>query len=143
MDENRTPNQENQQPQNQGQPQYQQPQPQYQPPQYYAPQPKPANRGKGGGWIGFLRVMAWILFAIVELTALVGGYMLMSTGHYWGVNWGAIFGGLGVIAGGTLTAFIMIAGINVALDMAMNTARTATNTAKLVEKIEEIEKKIK
>lgn len=150
MDENRTPNQENQQPQNQGQPQYQQPQPQYQPPQYYAPQPKPANRGKGGGWIGFLRVMAWILFAVEELAFVITGIAMMAgarvANSYFGysyTNWGAIFGGLGIIAGGTLMAFIMIAGINVALDMAMNTARTATNTAKLVEKLEEIEKKVK
>lgn len=145
MDENRTPNQGNQQPQNQGQQNQSQQQyqaPQYQPP-YYAPQPKPANRGKGGGWIGFLRVMAWVLFALIELSTLVGGFILMSAGHYWGVNWGSIFGGLGIIAGGTLMAFIIIAAINITLDMAMNTARTATNTAKLVEKIEEIEKKVK
>lgn len=147
MDENRTPNPEQQNQAQQGyqQPQYQQPSyqtPNYQPP-YYAPQPKLVNRGKGGGWIGFLRVMAWVMFAVIELAALVGGIMLMSTGHYWGVNWATIFSGLGIIVGGTLMAFIMIASINVALDMAMNTARTATNTAQLVEKVENLEKKIK
>ena len=163
MDENRTPNPEQQpnQPQGQDQNPGQQPvQPQHQSYQqpyhqgytpYYAPQ-KPANRGKGGGWIGFLRVMAWIMFTLIELATVISGIALMAgarvASSYFGygysyTNWGAILGGLGVIIGGTLLAFIMIAGINVSLDMAMNTARTATNTAKLVEKIEEIEKKMK
>lgn len=167
MDENRTPNteqpnqeQQTQQPnpaqpqqgqpyQQPYQPQYQQPrQPQYQPPQYqqnyYAPQ-QPINRGKGGGWIGFMRVMAWLLFVLLELSVVIGGGMLLVNGlnGYWGTDWGLFFSGLGVIVGGTLVAFIMIAAINISLDMAKNTERTATNTARLVEKLEEIEKKIK
>lgn len=157
MDENRTPNPEQQPNQPQGQPQNQAPQQPYQPQyqsyqqpqyqgytQYYAPQ-KPANRGKGGGWIGFLRVMAWVLFALIEISVIVAGFMMIANSFngYWGFSWALFGSGLGILAGGTLIAFIMVASINVTLDMAMNTARTATNTAKIAEKIEEIEKKLK
>lgn len=161
MDENRTPNPEQQPNQPQGQPQNQAPQQPYQPqyqsyqqPQYqgytpyYAPQ-KPANRGKGGGWIGFLRVMAWIVFALVELLVIIGGIGVMMGGNFViNGSYSYIYGGTAIMIGlltivvGTFFAFLMIAAINVYLDMAMNTARTATNTAKLAEKVEEINNKL-
>lgn len=164
MDENRTPNPEQQPNQPQGQPQNQAPQqpvqPQYQPYQqpqyqqgyapYYAPQQKLANRGKGGGWIGFLRVMAWIMFAIYELLIVIGSIGIMVGGNFTiNGSYTYLYGGTAIMVGmlvliiGSFLMFLMIAAINVYLDMAMNTARTATNTAKLVEKVEEIEKKIK
>lgn len=163
MDENRTPNPEQQPNQPQGQPQNQAPQqpvqPQYQPYQqpqyhqgytpYYVPQQQPANRGKGGGWIGFLRVMAWIMFAIYELLIVIGSIAIMAGGNFTiNGSYTYLYGGTAIMVGilvliiGSFFAFLMIAAINVYLDMAMNTARTATNTAKLAEKVEEIEKKI-
>lgn len=163
MDENRTPNPEQQPNQPQGQPQNQAPQqpvqPQYQPYQqpqyqqgyapYYAPQQKLTNRGKGGGWIGFLRVMAWIMFAIYELLIVIGSIGIMVGGSFTiNGSYTYLYGGTAIMVGmlvliiGSFLMFLMIAAINVYLDMAMNTARTATNTAKLVEKVEEIEKKI-
>lgn len=154
MDENRTPNQEQQNQAQQGyqQPQYQQPSyqaPNYQPP-YYAPQQKLANRGKGGGWIGFLRVMAWIMFAIYELLIVIGSIGIMVGGSFTiNGSYTYLYGGTAIMVGmlvliiGSFLMFLMIAAINVYLDMAMNTARTATNTAQLVEKVENLEKKIK
>ncbi len=130
-------------------PQYaQRPQYGYQPQQYaYVPQ-QPANRGKGGGWIGFLRVMAWILFAVMELMFIIGGIGLMVAGgyingtYYYGGG-EAVFAGLAVIVVGTLMSFLMIAAINVSLDAAQNIRRTATSTAEMNERLANIERKLK
>ncbi len=130
-------------------PQYaQRPQYGYQPQQYaYVPQ-QPANRGKGGGWIGFLRVMAWILFAVMELMFIIGGIGLMVAGgyingtYYYGGG-EAVFAGLAIIVVGTLMSFLMIAAINVSLDAAQNIRRTATSTAEMNERLANIERKLK
>ena len=126
-----------QQPQQQQQPQYN-PQPQYTVyPQY--PQYAPADyskQGKGGGWIMFMRVLTWILFAIVEIAMLVSGVVMIAhDSDLVGV-------GLLTIVVGTFFAFVMIAGTMIFLDLAKNVKNIASNTADANTKLDEISRKL-
>lgn len=107
----------------------------------YTPPPAPGNpvypmptQGKSGtglGWIIFLRVMLWIFFALIEIGTLASIYfmLLYSRGH-------AILPAVLTLLGGTLIAFLTVAGGMVALNNATNLRRIAINTAKTLELLE-------
>ena len=100
------------------------------------------ERGSGGGWIGFMRVMSWMLFAIIEISVLIGGFFLIVQGFDSWRGGEMIASGIGMLIGGTLAAFLMIAGVQIMLDMAVNMKRTASNTANALGKLDEISKKL-
>lgn len=112
-------------------------------PPVYSPQPQyiPApnydgKSGKGLGWITFLKVMLWILFALMEITTLV---YVVAAANYFRYH-GALIGFL-IFLGGTLISFLTLAGGMVALNNATNLRSIATNTAKTVGLLEEIKRK--
>lgn len=90
--------------------------------------------GKGMGWIVFLRVILWIVFAGIVIAGFVCGIEMIDH-HY-----RALYGML-CIAGSILTALIVVAGGMVALNNATNLRSIAMNTAKTVELLQEIKRK--
>ena len=114
-----------QQPQYEQQAQYAQQQTAYAPPAgNYAPV-KAGQTGKGGGWIGFLRVFLWIFFGLLCLVGVIGFAGMAANGQ----------GGPGmlILLGCILLAFLSVAGGMIALDAAKNISRCATNSARILE----------
>lgn len=85
--------------------------------------------GRGGGWIVFLRVLLWVVFGAICLWSC---YLAMEAFDY-----GATEAGFAVLVGGVLSAFVVVAGGMVSLDAAQNTRRTASNTARMLELMEQ------
>lgn len=127
------------QPAQQGQPSYnhqgagQWQQPQggyYQPPAggYY--QPPTAGRGqvgKGGGWIGLLRVVLWLEFAMFAIGGLFCFGSLADREPLLGLL---------SLAGCVLVGLLVVGGGMVALDAAANIQRCATNSAHIIDLLE-------
>ncbi len=86
--------------------------------------PYRAKGGKGGGWIGFLRVFLWIWFGLVCLFGVIVC-----------VGWIDINPVIGFLCflGCVLVAFLSVAGGMVALDACVNIKRCATNSARILD----------
>lgn len=100
----------------------------------YVPQPGPmyeagGKTGKGMGWIVFMRVILWLVFAGIVISGLVLGVEVM--------DYEAELG-LAYIFGSILTGFLVVAGGMIALNNATNLRSIAMNTAKTVEILQEI-----
>lgn len=84
----------------------------------------------------FMRVLTWIMFAIVEIAMLVSGVVMIAhDSDLVGV-------GLLTIVVGTFFAFVMIAGTMIFLDLAKNVKNIASNTADANTKLDEISRKL-
>lgn len=110
--------------------------PGYAPP-VYPQQPMPVNEfsgktGKGMGWIVFMRVILWIIFAGMVIAGLVAGVNVFDYDELMGIVY---------ILGGILSAFIVVAGGMIALNNATNLRSIAMNTAKTVELLQHIKRK--
>lgn len=90
--------------------------------------------GKGMGWIVFMRVILWIVFAGIVITGLVYGIRMFDYRD------GELYGILCILSS-VLTAFIVVAGGMIALNNATNLRSIAMNTAKTVELLQEIKRK--
>ena len=90
--------------------------------------------GKGMGWIVFMRVILWIIFAGIVITGLVYGIKMFDYRD------GELYGILCILSS-VLTAFIVVAGGMIALNNATNLRSIAMNTAKTVELLQEIKRK--
>ena len=103
---------------------------QYTPPVYSAPRSPVmyGEEGGGMGWIVFLRVMLWIIFAAGIIAALIAGIEAMQ--------WDELTG-IGIILAGVLASFLTVAGGMVALNNASNHRKTASNTAKIIRILQE------
>lgn len=91
------------------------------------------EEGIGGGWIVFLRVMLWIFFSIIVLAYSIAGISMIVNdlpGE-----------GIAILLVGVLAAFLLIAGGMVSLNSASNQRKTATNTAKILQVLQEQSKK--
>lgn len=110
-----------------------------------APQPQPypqnapmsayepaAKTGKGMGWIVFLRVILWLVFAACVISGLSLGVQAMDIGET-GV-------GFLIILGGILVGFMAVASGMVALNNATNLRTIASNTAKTVELLQKMKR---
>ena len=103
-----------------------------------SPYPQPAvpalsgKTGKGMGWIVFLRVIFWILFAAIVVTAFV-----MAVPVFYGSPILAVL----IVLGGILVGFIVVAGGMVALNNATNLRSIAKNTALTVELLQRLNNK--
>lgn len=108
-----------------------------------APQPYPQNApmpayepaaktGKGMGWIVFLRVILWIVFAACVISGLSLGIQAMDFGD---TGIGFLF-----ILGGILVGFMAVASGMVALNNATNLRTIASNTAKTVELLQKMKR---
>lgn len=101
----------------------------------YTPPPYAAGKfGKGGGWIGFLRVFLWVWFGLICLAGLIGFFGSTAAGGA-----GALLGLL-FLAAAVLIAFLSVAGGMVALDAAANIHRCATNSARILELLQQQKK---
>ena len=110
--------------------------PGYAPP-VYPQQPMPVNEfsgktGKGMGWIVFMRVILWIIFAGMVIAGLVAGVNAFDYDELMGIVY---------ILSGILSAFIVVAGGMIALNNATNLRSIAMNTAKTVELLQHIKRK--
>lgn len=113
---------------------------QQQPPQHscgqpqttYTPSPAISQAGKGTGWIKFLRVFLWIWFALICLAGVIAFVRMISTGYD-----EAAWMGFLILAGAVLLAFVSIAGGMVALDAAANISRCATNSARILDLLQQ------
>ena len=101
----------------------------------YSPPYTGGKFGKGGGWIGFLRVFLWIWFGLICLAGLIGFFGSTAAGGK-----GALLGLL-ILAAAVLIAFLSVAGGMVALDAAANINRCATNSARILELLQQQQKK--
>ena len=104
-------------------------------PSSYPPPAAPAlngKTGKGMGWIVFLRVIFWILFAAIVVTAFV-----MAVPVFYGSPALAVL----IVLAGILTGFIVVAGGMVALNNATNLRSIAKNTALTVELLQRLNNK--
>lgn len=88
--------------------------------------------GKGMGWIVFMRVILWIIFAAIIIVGIGRGI------EYFDYNAGVA---LVQILTSILMAFIVVAGGMIALNNATNLRSIAMNTAKTVELLQELKKK--
>ena len=86
------------------------------------------------GWIVFMRVILWIIFAGIVITGLVYGIKMFDYRD------GELYGILCILSS-VLTAFIVVAGGMIALNNATNLRSIAMNTAKTVELLQEIKRK--
>lgn len=118
-----------------------QPRPQ-QPPVQYQPV-SPDRHGKGGGWISFMRVLAWVMFTVLELAVLISGVVLIIHGFnsYYASDEQIVAGIITIIVG-TFMAFVMAAGMMIVLDLAKNVSRIASNTADTNAKLDAISRKL-
>ena len=110
--------------------------PGYAPPAY-PQQPMPVNEfsgktGKGMGWIVFMRVILWIIFAGMVIAGLVMGIEIFDHDELMAIVY---------ILGSVLSAFIIVAGGMIALNNATNLRSIAMNTAKTVELLQQIKRK--
>lgn len=110
--------------------------PGYAPP-VYPQQPMTVNEfsgktGKGMGWIVFMRVILWIIFAGMVIAGLVAGVNAFDYDELMGIVY---------ILSGILSAFIVVAGGMIALNNATNLRSIAMNTAKTVELLQHIKRK--
>ena len=110
--------------------------PGYAPP-VYPQQPMPVyefsgKTGKGMGWIVFMRVILWIIFAGMVIGGLVAGVEVFDHDELMGIV---------CILSGVLSAFIVVAGGMIALNNATNLRSIAMNTAKTVELLQDIKRK--
>lgn len=87
--------------------------------------PMPALSQSGYGWISFMRMVLWNLFSLLALASFIAGCVLIA-------KRGSVSVGLGVMLGGTLLAFITIAGGMILLDNAINLDRLARNSEKIL-----------
>lgn len=90
--------------------------------------------GKGMGWIVFMRVILWIIFAGIVITGLVYGIEMFDYRD------GELYGILCILSS-VLTGFIVVAGGMIALNNATNLRSIAMNTAKTVELLQEMKRK--
>ena len=88
--------------------------------------------GKGMGWIVFMRVILWIIFAGMVIAGLVAGVNAFDYDELMGIVY---------ILSGILSAFIVVAGGMIALNNATNLRSIAMNTAKTVELLQHIKRK--
>ncbi len=91
------------------------------------------ERGSGMSWIVFMRVVLWFAFALLVI-AFVGRGI-------WMISYDLVFQGVGVILGGVLVSFIAVGGGMVALNNAGNNRKTANNTAKILQLLQNQDKK--
>ena len=97
----------------------------YQPPAGgYCQPPTQGQVGKGGGWIGLLRVVLWLEFAMF---VIVGLYGFSTMADYEPLM------GLLTLAGSVLVGLLVVGGGMVALDAAANIQRCATNSARILD----------
>lgn len=89
--------------------------------------------GKGMGWIVFMRVILWIIFAGIVVAGVVVG--IEAFDH------AAELLGIAIMLGGVLSGFIIVAGGMIALNNATNLRSIAMNTAKTVELLQQIKRK--
>lgn len=106
-------------------------------PPVYPQQPAPVydfggKTGKGMGWIVFMRVILWIIFAGMVVAGAVFGIEVFDHDELMGIAY---------ILGGILSAFIVVAGGMIALNNATNLRSIAMNTAKTVELLQDIKRK--
>lgn len=95
----------------------------------YYTAPSQGKTGSGFGWIVFMRVILWIVFAGIVVSALIIGIGLLGRRR-------TQLEGILVILGGILTAFITIAAGMVALNNASNLNKIATNSAKILDELQ-------
>ncbi|MGM9523394.1 MAG: zinc-ribbon domain-containing protein [Faecousia sp.] len=88
--------------------------------------------GKGMGWIVFMRVILWIIFAGMVIAGLVVGIEVFDRDEVMAIVY---------ILGSVLSAFIIVAGGMIALNNATNLRSIAMNTAKTVELLQQIKRK--
>lgn len=95
----------------------------------YYTAPSHGKTGSGFGWIVFMRVILWIVFAGIVVSALIIGIGLLGRRR-------TQLEGILVILGGILTAFITIAAGMIALNNASNLNKIATNSAKILDELQ-------
>ncbi len=88
--------------------------------------------GKGMGWIVFMRVILWIIFAGMIIAGVVFGVEVFDYDEGMGLLY---------ILSGILSAFLVVAGGMIALNNATNLRSIAMNTAKTVELLQDLKKK--
>ncbi len=88
--------------------------------------------GKGMGWIVFLRVILWVLFAAIVITSFV----LAAPVFYASPAMAAL-----IVLCGILTGFVVVAGGMIALNNATNLRSIAKNTALTVELLQRLNNK--
>lgn len=113
--------------------------PGYVPPVYPQQPAVPSNEftgktGKGMGWIVFMRVILWIIFAGMVISGVVYGIEMFNYRD------GELLG-IACILGSIFSAFIVVAGGMIALNNATNLRSIAMNTAKTVELLQQIKRK--
>ncbi|MGM9554222.1 MAG: zinc ribbon domain-containing protein [Faecousia sp.] len=113
--------------------------PSYPQPAYPQQPAAPSNEfsgktGKGMGWIVFMRVILWIIFAGIVITGVVYGIEMF------GYRDGELYGILCILSS-VLAGFIVVAGGMIALNNATNLRSIAMNTAKTVELLQQIKRK--
>ncbi len=112
---------------------------QHAPPEQQQKKSKPAQvryhaeNGTGMGWIVFMRVILWILFSTVVIGAVVRAIVMFSQD--------LVLDGIMTILIAVLAAFVVIGGGMVALNSASNSRKTANNTAKILQFLQEQSKK--
>ena len=109
-----------------------------------------ARRGaRGKGWIRLMRVIIWILAALILVIGIGGGIAMISAsgqaqdvlaqvqGLQTGVDASSLAAlasfkgmGVGIIAGSVLIALILLVEVNVFLDMAENVRRIAAKVTR-------------
>lgn len=98
----------------------------------YRPYAAPVQGKVGGGfgWIVFLRVILWIFFGLIMLSALIAGVEFMS----WGDE--GVLIGFATILGGALVAFLTVACGMISLNNASNIHKIATNSARILDELQ-------
>ena len=92
-------------------------------PKYYG------ENGSGMGWIVFMRVILWIIFAATVIAGVVNAVYMF--------DYDLVVEGIAVILCSILAAFIVVGGGMVALNSASNSRKTANNTAKILQVLQE------
>ena len=92
----------------------------------YYQSPGQGQRGKGGGWIGLLRVVLWLEFAVFAIFGLVGFGSMADREPMLGLL---------TLAASVLVGLLVVGGGMVALDAAANIQRCATNSAQILDRL--------
>lgn len=100
------------------------------------PSPIVLEKGKGGAWIVFMRVVLWVQFALFSLVGIaVFVCSLVASSSLPGLfdGAGSVLIGFLIMIGCILFAFLSVAMGMIFLDMAANIKRTTTNSAYTLE----------
>lgn len=102
--------------------------------------------GTGKGWITFLRGLLWVSFSLICFAGLYFSFgplknaILFATNDFGEYSGGLFLFGIAIFLVCVLVAFITLAAGMVALDIAENIRRSANNTSRILEILNQQEK---